>query len=122
LNEIKGKKEIKRNSKLFFEHEREKVRINVPLFLDWVIISEYIKKIICICFCCRCVNKRCNRFTTPFTAFSELNQSAGASVHRDLDLIRFIRAKRLHGYGMSMLLNSEELKNSAALAYTRPFK
>ena len=44
------------------------------------------------------------------------------SIERDLDLVRFIRAKRMHGFGLSLNLSKTHMNNSALLAYTRPIR
>jgi hypothetical protein len=93
---------------LKFDTDRERLHTGTPLFFDWLHLANY--------FCCSGKKRKAYR------AFRDLTNTSTISVGRDLDLIRFIRAKRLHGFGLSLLMNSTILKNSAALAYTRPIK
>ena len=51
-----------------------------------------------------------------------MTKSCHDSVARDLDLIRFIRSKRLHAFGMNLLLGKKDLKQIARMAFTRPIK
>lgn len=55
-------------------------------------------------------------------SLKELTKSSQESIARDLDLIRFIRAKSMHGFGLSLQFDEDTLKLSGELAYTRPFK
>ena len=70
-----------------YEKERHKVRLDVPLFIDWLHIW----------YCCRKKG--------AYDAYTELIKHSNLSVRRDLDLIRFIRAKRLHGFGLNTVLS-----------------
>jgi len=38
----------------------------------------------------------------------------------DFDIIRFVRRKRMHGFGLNFLLNHIVRNNSARLAFSRP--
>jgi hypothetical protein len=43
-------------------------------------------------------------------------------IEKDLDLVRFIRAKRMHGFGLALTVDNQTKKNSALMAYTRPIR
>jgi hypothetical protein len=88
------------------------VRLDVPLFIDWVHLAWKLR----CCFCC--VKKK----HAGWKAYNDLIKSSNVSVSRDLDLIRFLRAKRLHGFGLNSVLSKDQLSNSAVLAYTRPIR
>ena len=68
---------------MVFQDQKDKVHLRVPLFLDCLTL-----------YCCR-------KWTTEY---SRLTQACYDSVERDLDLVRWVRAKRLHGYGLSLLM------------------
>ena len=102
----------RKSSMLFFENERKRTRINVPLFLDWLHLSVLVQQ----CFC----RKRAR--VTGYKSYRLFSEISGESVSRDLDLIRMIRAKRMHGFGLGLLMDETVLKNSSALAYTRPIR
>lgn len=40
----------------------------------------------------------------------------------DMDLFRFIRRKRMHGFGLHFILSNSLRSNSARLAFSRPLR
>ena len=55
-------------------------------------------------------------------AWQEMVEAGSGAVKRDLDLIRFVRAKRMHGFGLTQLLPNIQRNNVSDMAYTRPIR
>jgi len=47
---------------------------------------------------------------------------AKSNFSSDMDLFRFIRRKRMHGFGLHFVLSDSFRSNSARLAFSRPLR
>lgn len=74
-----------------------------------------------MCKTCK-FNCKCCKAKTRFEAYSEMTEASYSSIKRDLDLVRFIRAKRMHSFGLFFAMTADSRINSSQLAYTRPIR
>ena len=83
------------------------VEVDVPVWLDWLIVKEKL----CCCF-----------RNGLFKEYDKALNKAVGTFEADMDLFRFIRRKRMHGFGLHFLLGKSMRAASAILAFSRPLR
>jgi hypothetical protein len=85
------------------------LEIDVPRLLDF-------KLIISIVGCGKCASRAA---VPPYRKAVKMGYS---NFEADMDVIRLIRRKRMHGFGLHILLNKKFRSLTARLAFSRPLK
>jgi len=107
------------------DHVKETGQYNleVPYFLDLELLFHNL-------FCCKvwlkcCNGESCNsccRDRRSFAKHKQLADYGADKIAKDLDLLRFIRSKRAHSFGLNFILKQSDRNNSAMLALSRPLR
>jgi hypothetical protein len=82
------------------------IEIDVPTKLDWSLLFYFL--------CC-CRKKK-------FRAYRMISELGSQNLVADMDLIRFVRRQRMHGFGIHFGLNKPLRALSARLAFSRPIR
>lgn len=86
------------------------MEIDVPKYLDFQQAKAF------LCYCCR------RSVVKAFDEYSEAIELGNDATAQDLDVIRYVRRMRSHGFGLHFLLSSYQRGNAARLAHSRPLR
>jgi hypothetical protein len=97
----------KGKAKMIRQRPNLDIEVDVPRLLDWQLLLNKI--------CCG----KCDRAIPSYQKVLDLGMD---NLTADMDIVQFIRRKRMHGFGLHFLLNKKFRSLSARLAFSRPLK
>ena len=85
------------------------VEIDVPYYLEFSQLYHIL---------CKCDRKASKKYHL----YSKIVDMGEDNLKADLDMVRFIRRKRMHGFGLHFILGNSLRNLSARLSFSRPLR